>query len=109
AQTTDDPPAFLAREADAVKLRLRAAELHGQRLQRQTPRLAAVLCDENLVAGEQVAVLFVAEVYVVDTVGRAEALRRPTAPAVLRPKHHSAVARHPAALRVNEVDGVQVL
>src|SRR5205085_10781770 len=37
------------------------------------------------------------------------ALRRPTAPAVLRPKHHAAVARRPPALRVDEVDRVQVL
>src|SRR5215207_986248 len=108
AQAPDDPAALLAREAHAVDLRLGA---EGPRVEarRRRPRLAAVLGGEDLRGGEQVAVLLVAEVDVVEGPFGLDRLARPGAPAVARAQDDAAVARRPPALRVEEVDGVQVL
>ncbi len=76
---------------------------------RLAPSVAAVGGGEDAAAGEQVAVRFVAEVEVVDGLGGLDGLARPRAPAVLRVDDEAAVARRPSALRVGEVDGVQIL
>src|SRR5438270_5732246 len=109
AGRTNQPAALLSVEAQAVQLRRGALEFGRRKFMHFAPGVSAVRSFKDAAAGDGEAAVLADEKNIVDGMVNAEPRLNPTATSVFGAREKATVSADPAAFRIDEINGIQVL